>query len=407
MKKHLFVLLKISVVALSIVCTVLKSNVYSSQVTLAWDKNSEPDIVAYKIYYKTDFSGEPYEGTGAEEGDSPITVLLSSLVDPNNPTYSLTNLNNDLDYFFAVTAIDLTNNESDFSNEVSLLQSSDPISQPPIADAGPNQILDEGVTVQLDASDSHGTGISYLWTQISGTPVTLSDPTAANPTFVTPPVNGNEITLIFQCITEDDSGLEDSDEVTITITDNGITGFPDDAITTTTITNETIGIEVDNGSNLVLLEHVYPADITDISGVPDNYTLGYIEMNIEVEAPGDSATVTIWLSEPMENDVSVFNHDAENGWYDITDNVTVNSERDQFTITLVDGGIGDDDGVANGIIIHDPSVLTTGGMVDEGTEEDVHTNQGSEASTDNFIESIQKDAMQKAAGCFIATVGTK
>ncbi|MGA1825953.1 MAG: PKD domain-containing protein [bacterium] len=264
---------------------------------------------------------------------------------------------------------------------------------PPVANSGPDQIVDEGVTIQLDASGStHAdNGISYQWIQLSGIPVTLSDPTAATPSFVTPPVNTNEITLTFQCITEDNSGLRNTDEVTITIIDNGITGFPDEAITTTTITNEAIGINVHNGANLVLLEHVNPESITDISVEPDNYILGYIEMHLEVQTPGDSSSVTLYLSEPLEDNLRVFNHDAESGWYDFTENVTFNPERDQITITLTDGGIGDDDGVANGVIIHAPSAQTTGGSVEDPAREDVNESQRSEEETDNFIESIQKD----------------
>jgi hypothetical protein len=48
---------------------------------------------------------------------------------------------------------------------------------PPVADAGPNQTVDEGVTVTLDgsnSSDPDGDISSYQWTQIAGIPVTLS-----------------------------------------------------------------------------------------------------------------------------------------------------------------------------------------------------------------------------------------
>jgi hypothetical protein len=43
-------------------------------------------------------------------------------------------------------------------------------------------------------------------------------------------------------------------------------------------------------------------------------------------------------------------------WVDYSSNVTISGDRTQLSITLVDGGTGDDDGQQNGIIV-DPSGL--------------------------------------------------
>lgn len=51
--------------------------------------------------------------------------------------------------------------------------------------AGADQIKDTGDTVTLDGSDSVN-ALSYLWTQIIGTTVVLSDPTGVNTTFTMP-----------------------------------------------------------------------------------------------------------------------------------------------------------------------------------------------------------------------------
>jgi hypothetical protein len=58
------------------------------------------------------------------------------------------------------------------------------VNEAPTADAGPDQTVNEGVTVTLDGSNStdpDGSITSYLWTQTAGTSVTLSDATAAKP----------------------------------------------------------------------------------------------------------------------------------------------------------------------------------------------------------------------------------
>ncbi|MCK4304505.1 MAG: PD40 domain-containing protein, partial [Candidatus Eisenbacteria sp.] len=231
--------------------------------------------------------------------------------------------------------------------------------QPPTADAGSDQTVDESVTVTLDASNSTDPddGIaSYLWTQAAGTPVTLSDPTATKPTFVTPPVDLNGTTLTFQLTVEDNGGLESSDEVSVTINDNGITGFPDDVITFKSSTGENLGIKEESGGNLTSLSAVDPATIADTTDRPENLIYGLIDMQIKVAIAGDTATVTIYLPIAAPDGYKWYKYGPNKGWYDYSDNAVFNDARDQVTLTLIDGGIGDDDGIANGIIV-DPSGL--------------------------------------------------
>lgn len=60
---------------------------------------------------------------------------------------------------------------------------------PPVADAGPDQTVTEGDTVNLDgsnSSDSDGTIVSYAWTQTSGVNVSLTGATSATASFTAP-----------------------------------------------------------------------------------------------------------------------------------------------------------------------------------------------------------------------------
>ena len=89
------------------------------EVTLAWDANTEPDLVGYKLYYDIN-SGYPYspaEEYQANEGASPITITVESLEDPDNPEYTLTGLTMGQLYYFVVTAYD-TELEGDYSDEL-------------------------------------------------------------------------------------------------------------------------------------------------------------------------------------------------------------------------------------------------------------------------------------------------
>ena len=90
----------------------------AAEVTLAWDDNTEHDLMGYKIYYDTS-PGDPYYGKDADQGISPITVLRKDLGDKDNPKFTLTGLSDNEYYYFALTAFDNENLESGYSNEAS------------------------------------------------------------------------------------------------------------------------------------------------------------------------------------------------------------------------------------------------------------------------------------------------
>ena len=91
----------------------------------------------------------------------------------------------------------------------------------PVADAGPDQTVDEFDTVTLDGSssfDPDGIIISYFWEQTgSGTSVTLSDQTAIRPTFVAPDVDPSGETLTFKLTVTDNDDSESTDTVSVKV----------------------------------------------------------------------------------------------------------------------------------------------------------------------------------------------
>jgi hypothetical protein len=231
---------------------------------------------------------------------------------------------------------------------------------PPAAEPGPPQIAEEGETVTLDASQSSDPNdaiITYEWTQISGLQVRLSDENAVKPTFVAAPIT-EDTTVVFQLTVYDSGGLSNSDMVEITIKENGIHDLPDDVITFHSTAGKVMGLTSGSGAGLVSLYPVDPEsdNIADRNGMPESLIYGLIDFKIKVDTPGSSTTVTIFLPESVPEGYKWYKYSQTQGWYDFSANVSFNSERNQLSFILVDGGTGDDDGEQNGII-EDPSGL--------------------------------------------------
>jgi hypothetical protein len=244
--------------------------------------------------------------------------------------------------------------------------------QPPVADAGQDQAAVEGTTVALDASASADPDdgiISYTWVQTGGSPAaTLSDTTALQPTFVAPPVDQNGMALVFELTVRDAGGLQSSRAVTVNITDNGITGVPPDAITMTSAQGDPMAILEEGGGNITAISPMNPTSLPATAEMPDDMMFGLLDLKAKPDTPGGTVTVTIFLPEPAPSGYKWYKFNPRtNVWTDYTATTDTSgvrgavfsAARDQVTLTLVDGGIGDDDGVRNGVI-EDPSGLGAG-----------------------------------------------
>lgn len=85
---------------------------FCQDITLSWDPSPTPEVTGYKVYYKQGDMQPPLDGTGADQGASPVSVD-SAL------TIQLTGLTDGVPYYFAVTAYDNDGHESTYSNIVS------------------------------------------------------------------------------------------------------------------------------------------------------------------------------------------------------------------------------------------------------------------------------------------------
>ena len=302
-----------------------------ADVTLAWDANSEPEVTGYKLYYGT------------------TSGVYSDSVDVGNTTqYTIPDLQEGLTYFFAATAYDVNDSESEYSDEVvytvnantytisasagahgnivpsgnvsvanganqSFSISADQnyqildvlvdgvsvgaastysfdnltdnhtisasfvsANQAPIANAGPDQTVSEGMSVTLNGGSSIDPGGSidrYSWEQIEGLTIQLLNADSPQASFVAPSVGMSGEILRFRLTVADNGNLQsmDSCEVQVTkavVEDSDGDGVPDDQDAFPFDAEESLDTDLDGQGN--------NADTDDDNdGMPDTWELVY------------------------------------------------------------------------------------------------------------------------------------
>jgi hypothetical protein len=92
---------------------------------------------------------------------------------------------------------------------------------PPVANAGPDQTVNEGTMITLNglnSTDPNNGTLSYLWQQIDGPAVTLSNPASAQPDFAAPQVVSGAVSMRFKLTVTDTYGLESTDTCFVNVT---------------------------------------------------------------------------------------------------------------------------------------------------------------------------------------------
>jgi hypothetical protein len=156
-------------------------------------------------------------------------------------------------------------------------------------------------------------------------------------------------------------------------------------------------LEDESGGSVEELFAIDPEEIPESDGAPDELPYGLFGFRLAVNTPGDSVTVAKYYSVALPEDISWYKYDSVNGWFDYTGYVSFSEDRKVVFIELTDGGYGDADGVANGVVV-DPS----GPAMVLDAEEDDDGGGGSDA--DEYSE-IDYSAHQLDDGiCFISTI---
>ncbi len=161
--------------------TNLTYDVNGSNVMIDWDAPASDarEVIYYKVYRNYD--------------------IIALVYVPTTSYYDMNLAYGQYEYF--VTAM-YPEGESGPTNPITV----DIINNTPVADAGPDQTVNEGVFVQLDGSGSYdpeGLPLTYLWT--TPAEITLDDPTIVDPSFTAPWVTQDEVFPIELLVYDGDS----------------------------------------------------------------------------------------------------------------------------------------------------------------------------------------------------------
>ena len=132
------------------------------------------------------------------------------------------------------------------------------------------------------------------------------------------------------------------------------------SLSSPTVTYEPTDLVVESEETVAEIEQMVLIDPNDLEideTTPDRLPSAMLAYKLVLHRPGQRALVTINLSDPAPAGATWIKYDAVNGWQDYSHHATISADRRSVTVEVKDGGYGDADGVANGIIV-DPAGLS-------------------------------------------------
>jgi hypothetical protein len=238
----------------------------------------------------------------------------------------------------------------------------------PLAEAGPDRSVLEGETVTLNglgSIDHDGEIESYLWKQDKGPPVSFSDPRSYNPTFVAPRVSDEGEDLEFSLSVCDRQGGCGSDSLLVHVADNGVPDYGlfegADVVLPGYAPGVEAGLRLSGNGVLTAVKVADPKGMAGTAKRPSRLDWPFFDLEIRVASPGDPVEVEVLFDKPIPEGYTWVKHNG--AWQDYSRHSRISRDRRTVTLTLVDGGIGDDDGFdfPNGVILDPggPALLST------------------------------------------------
>jgi hypothetical protein len=148
-----------------------------------------------------------------------------------------------------------------------------------------------------------------------------------------------------------------------------------------------------NVAGVEFLSTVNVEEIVETENRPTRLPRGFYNFRLVLSEVGETASATVYFSTPLPYHIGWSKYDRINGWSDYSEHVIVSKNRRSVTLMFQDGGFGDADGVANGVIV-DPSGPA---LVSDFSWKD---------ETGCFITTLDKGAWVKIELFFALMIGT-
>jgi hypothetical protein len=250
----------------------------------------------------------------------------------------------------------------------------------------PKLVLDEGTAYFWRAQFVDANGKMSEWSDYEYFATVVSDSDLN--------INGiPDVQEVGSTIDLDKDGIRDSEQATIkSVKMEG--------------TSVQIGVSIKDCPSALNVESVESEDprLPDAyaTSKPKRMPFGLINFKIAVAQPGDAATVRLHFSEQAPVRSKWYKYDPiADRWYDFSAYARFAADRRSVTLTLRDGGTGDADGIANGVIV-DPA-----GVVEEDAAEPVSSDVGVVAGGDGSSATTTSGSSGGGGGggCFISAAG--
>jgi len=124
-----------------------------------------------------------------------------------------------------------------------------------------------------------------------------------------------------------------------------------------------ISLSIDS---IELLEPIHPSEILDKKNKPKKFLFGLAAYRLKLNQVGATTQVKVYYAEDVSGANRYYLYDTVNGWQDYTQHTTFNPDGHSVTVELQDGGHGDSDGVANGVIVDPGGVVGAATGTDSG-----------------------------------------
>jgi hypothetical protein len=148
---------------------------------------------------------------------------------------------------------------------------------------------------------------------------------------------------------------------------------------------------ISNNADVGIMMALETAYIPYAANQPE-YLTGVIGFKLYLQNEDATAEIEVYFSQPAPPNAQWYKYDLDEGWT-VYDNAVFSVDRRSVTLMLEDGGIGDQDGVRNGIIV-DPSGLGYSSQLGA-------TSSGSAASGAGcFIDTASHSRQGRSAGVF-------